>query len=232
MAGSDPDSGIDPGNQGNSFVTTVGGGLGPHGLPVLNATGMGILHDFDPVSGELLWWSTKNPNISVLNSPVYPAHVTLPFVNNAMFPNSTAFGVDGDNVSGFLTAKFAGHLHLSQTGSISFDVCSDDDALVYLSGGIFQGGTLVMDNAGIHGSSCSAPNVNANMLKQVPAGDYKLKIFYADRLQEEATLSISLSTGPGNLLDCNVPEPSSLVLAGAGVFLLLCGWPFRGKSKG
>jgi hypothetical protein len=62
MALTDPDVSVtnsqgnftnDEGNAGESFITTVGGGLGPNGFPILNATGQSILHDFNPTTGEL-----------------------------------------------------------------------------------------------------------------------------------------------------------------------------------
>lgn len=216
MTSNDPDVGVSEGNGGNAFVTTVGAGLGPNGLPVLNATGQSILHDFNE-NGELLWWSTENQNVSVLNNPVYPAVISLPFTDYNMFTNTTILGQNGDDANAFLTAMFVGDFTLSAPGSVSFNACSDDDEFVYLSGGIFgANGTMVVDNGGIHGLSCTSGNVNTSLLSNVPAGSYTLTVFYADRQRVAAAFQLSSEldlTPPGAV----VPEPGTAGLLGLGL---------------
>jgi fibro-slime domain-containing protein len=218
MANSDADVGVGEGNGGNSFVTTVGGGLGPNGFPILNATGQGILHDFNSTTKELLWWSTMNPDISVLNNPVYPTSITLPFVDDNMYTNSTVLGANGDDASAFLTAQFVGNFNLAGTSNVGFNVCSDDDEFVYLSGGAFgANGTMVVDNGGIHGTSCTSGNVNTGLLNNVAAGNYTLTVFYTDRervgaaFHLDSTLDLVAPPPPG------VPEPATLSLLGVGL---------------
>lgn len=217
MANTDPDVGVGEGNAGNSFVTTVGGGLGPNGLPILNATGQGILHDFNATTKELLWWSTMDSHVSVLNNPVYPLDITLPFVDDNMYTNTTVLGQNGNDASAFLTAKFVGNFALAATSNVSFNVCSDDDEFVYLSGGAFgTNGTMVVDNGGIHAKSCSTGNVNTNLLNNVAAGNYTLTVFYADREQTGAVFELSSTLDLVPPPVTGVPEPAtvSLMLVG------------------
>lgn len=216
LAGSDPDVGN---NQGiGSLVTTVGAGLGPDGLPVVNtASGPGAqLHDVNSATHELEWWApSQDSNVSVLNNPVYPSQISLPFIDNNMYTNTTVLGQNGDDSSSFLTAEFVGQFTLPSSGNISFNVCSDDDEYVYVSGGAFGSGTLVVDNGGIHGVTCTSGNENVPMLSGVAAGTYTLSVFYADREQSGAAFQLSSSldlTPPGN-----TPEPSSVCLAGLGL---------------
>ena len=211
MALSDPDVSVtnsagaftnDEGGGGESFVTTVGAGLGPNGLPVLNATGQSILHDFNPSTGELEWWSTKDPNISVLNNSAYPPTIALPFSDNNMYTDTTVLGQNGDDSNAFLTATFTGTFALSAPGPITFSECSNDDSLVYISGGNFGAkGTLVVDNGGIHDALCTGANVNTNLLNDVPAGTYTITVFYDDRHMTGATFYLNLilpSTSTGS----------------------------------
>ena len=215
MTTNDPDVGVGEGSGGTSFVTTVGGGLGADGLPILNATGKSILHDYN-AAGELLWWNTADPHVSVLSNPVYPSTITLPFIDNNMYTNTTVLGANGNDSNAFLTAEFVGDFNLSAPGSVSFNVCSDDDEFVYLSGGAFGNGTMVVDNGGIHGTSCTTGNVNTGMLSSVAAGDYTISIFYADRQHTGAvfqlTANLNLTPPPPS-----VPEPASVTLFISGL---------------
>ncbi|MBS1871623.1 MAG: PEP-CTERM sorting domain-containing protein [Acidobacteria bacterium] len=231
LGGADPDVANEQLGPTTALVTTVGAGLGANGLPVVNDIGKSIFHDVDPITGELLWWSTSNPNVSVLNNPVYPSVVSLPFLNNAMFTNSTVFGVDGDDETAFLTAMFVGNLNLTQTGSISLNLCSDDDGLVYLSGGVFGSGTLVLTNEGVHGANCTAENANTEMMQNMAPGSYQMRVFYADREATEAVFSLRLHTDPRGLLACDVPEPSTLAISGLGLGLVWLAARRRAKSS-
>jgi fibro-slime domain-containing protein len=224
MAENDPDVGND---QGIGTVSTVvGAGLGPDGLPVVSAFGAANLIDVNG-SGELTWWSPAfNTDVSVLNNPVYPASITLPFTDNAMYTNSTVLGVDGDDASAFLTAEFTGNFSVPDASTVNFNVCSDDDEFVYLSGGVFGAGTNVVDNGGIHGVSCQSGNENTGLLTNVAAGNYTLTVFYADREASGAAFQISSTL---DLTPTGAPEPGTLILLlGAAV----AGFPLirRGRA--
>ena len=196
MALNHPDYGFghDEGNAGHSFVSTVGGGLGPNGLPVLNSTGLSILHDVNPSTNELQWWSTQSSYVSVLNNSFYTPTVTLPFCSNHMYTNA-GVGQTGDDSEAVLTAKLVGNFSLASPGSLGFNFCSNDDGLLYLSGGVFgANGTLIIDNGGIHDVLCIPPNVNAGLLNNVAPGDYTVTVFYDDRQQVGAELDLSMSS--------------------------------------
>jgi fibro-slime domain-containing protein len=223
MASNDPDTQKNY-SPGTMYNTSIGGGLGPDGLPVLNAAGAAFFVDHN-ASNELTWWSTQDPTVSVLNNPVYPPTISLPFSDSNMYTNTTILGANGDDSQAFLTASFAGAFNLPSPSSVTFNVCSDDDELVYLSGGIFGGGTMVVDNGGIHATSCASGNVNTTLLSNVAAGNYTISIFYADRQRVGATFSLT------STLDIvpvtGVPEPGTILLLCSGLSLLW--WTRRGK---
>ncbi len=85
----------------------------------------------------------------------------------------------------------------------SITVSSDDDAYVYLDG-LYLGG-----NPGVH------PNQSTTLSLGTLTGLHSLKIFYADRAQVAANLSI---TGVGLATLSGTPEPATwgLMLVGFG----------------
>ena len=110
-----------------------------------------------------------------------------------------------------------GNFNLAATSNVGFNVCSDDDEFVYLTGGAFgANGTMVVDNGGIHGTSCTSGNVNTGLLNNVAAGNYTLTVFYSDRQQSGATfhLDSTLDLVPP---PSGVPEPATLSLLGVGL---------------
>jgi fibro-slime domain-containing protein len=202
MAINDPDYGI---SEGSSAFT---GALGPNGFPVLSASGQTVLHDFNSVTGELQWWNPAgDSHLTVLNNAVYGSTITLPYINNNMYTNTTVLGANGDDSNAFLTAMFRGQFTTATAGTVTFNVCSDDDELVYLDG------ILVVNNPGIHATSCVAPS-----LTNIAAGTHELDVFYADRQHTGAAFQL---TGSLNLEPVTppspVPEPATISLLGAGL---------------
>lgn len=188
--------------NGSAFTGT----LGPNGFPVLSAAGQLVLHDFNSVTGELEWWNPSAGYVSVLNNPVYGSTITLPYINNNMYTNTTVLGANGDDNSAFLTAMFRGTFTTATAGTVTFNVCSDDDELVYLDG------TLVVNNPGIHATSCVAPS-----LSNIAAGTHELDVFYADRQHVGATFQLTADLNLQPVTPSPVPEPATLTLFGAGL---------------
>jgi hypothetical protein len=159
-------------------------------------------------NGELQWWTTANPNVSVTGTGV----ITLPYGSNMYAPNSTGSN-DG---SSFETAKFVGSFSLASSGVVNFAVNSDDDTFVYLNG------ILIGQNPGIHGVT------NVNFAANANSGSNTLEIFYADREQTGAFLSVTADVALTAVSD--VPEPSTwamMILGFAGVGFMA----YRRKSK-
>jgi hypothetical protein len=218
MSESDPD--VANGWGLGTVSAVVGAGLGVDGLPVASAYGIAHLHDVDPTTDEIEWWSpTLNPFVSVLNNPVYPSTILLPFTDDNMYTNTTVLGANGDDASAFLTAAFTGTFTLTADSAVTIPtVCSDDDEFVYLSGGVFGNGTNVLDNGGIHGLSCNDVNNNASLLTDVAPGMYTLSVFYDDREQTNAAFSIGLDTL--SLTPVATPEPGTIALLAAGLGIM------------
>ncbi|MBN8987265.1 MAG: PEP-CTERM sorting domain-containing protein [Rhizobiales bacterium] len=181
-----------PDFPGGTPIVPNGSGL-VNGLPFVT----GGVSSIGP-SGELQWWTTANPNVSVTGTGV----ITLPYGSNMYAPNST--GSNDSRV--FETAKFLGSFSLASAGTVNFAVNSDDDTFVYLNG------ILIGQNPGIHG--VTSVSFAGNGL----AGLNTLEIFYADREQTGAYLSVTADvqlTAVGG-----VPEPSTwamMILGFAGV---------------
>lgn len=172
-----------------------GSSLGSHGLPV--GTGS---NDIDPISGEVTWWSPAlNANVVATGT----ATITLPYASNMFAPNSTGSN-DG---SFFETAILTGNFTLAGPGTVSFTLGSDDDSFIYIDGVLFG------QNPGIHG--VTTVNFTTPMLT---AGDHQLKVFYADRENVAAYLSLSLNSAVV-VTPPSVPEPASwaMMLGGFGL---------------
>jgi hypothetical protein len=188
-------NGTDLDFPGGTPNVVLGSSLGPNGLPV--TSGGGAL-DIDPLTNEVTWWSPA------LNSHVVATGtgtITLPYGSNMYAPNST-----GNNDGSFFeTAFFKGNFTLSSVQSVEFLLGSDDDSFIYVDD------KLIGSNPGIHGVS----NVDFTA-DNLSAGSHSLEVFYADRDQVGAYLSLSLVSS-GVTITPAVPEPAALSLLGVGL---------------
>jgi hypothetical protein len=196
-----------PSNQGGDFgtccssppatlpVVAIGSHLGPDGLPVttLAAAGGGVIDQ--NAAGEILWWTASSTTgISSTGSGTLP--LPLGFTN--MFaPNGTGTNNNDFFETAALSGTFTGH------GATSITVTSDDDTFVYLDGSYVGG------NLGVHGDETSVLDLG-NL-----TGNHTLNVFYADRAQVGADLSI---TGVGLDTLSGTPEPATwaMMLMGFG----------------
>jgi hypothetical protein len=192
---------------GSGFPNVANGSaLGPDGLPVVNLASPGI-SEYNPTTGEITWWS-PSMNSAVLFTG--SGTVSIPYGSN-MYPlNSTG----GNDSSAFETAVFKGTFNLAGPGSVNFTITSDDDSFVYLNG------ILIGQNPGIHGVTGQTFDGNGLL------GSNTLEIFYADREQTGAYLSVSADV----TLSAAVPESSTwamMILGFAGIGFMA----YRRKSN-
>jgi hypothetical protein len=176
-----------------------GSALGPNGLPVVNAADPGI-SEFNPATHEITWWS---PTFNSAVLPTGTGTISLPFASNMYPPNSTGTG-DGQ---AFETAEFRGAFSLASSEPVSFELGSDDDSFIYVDG------KLIGQNPGIHGVT----NVDFTS-PTLSTGNHSLTVFFADREQVGAFLSLELLTS--GVVITPVPEPSSGLMLVAGLAVL------------
>ncbi len=185
------DSAGDPDfNSGTFPVVAAGSSLGPDGLPV--ATGVNDLNS----ASEITWWS---PAFNTHVTQTGTGSITLPFSGNQYPPNATGT----NDETAFETAKYAGTFSLGGPGTVTFTLGSDDDTFLYVDG------TLVTQNPGVHGVTTATSTSGL-----LTAGTHQLTLFYADRENTGAFLSIDSSA----TITPTVPEPASwaLMLVGFG----------------
>jgi len=196
---------LDFGSAGNTPSIALGSMLGADGLPV---AGAGSVHDLAN-GNQVTWWSpTLNSHVVQTGTGA----ISLPFSSNMYAPNSTGTN-DGTY---FETAKFTGLFTLSSPGSVTFQLGSDDDSFIYVDG------MLIGGNPGIHALN----NVSFSS-GTLGVGEHSVEVFYADRAQTGASLSLALTTSG---VDIAAPAP----VPGAGLFSLafvvLAG--FAAKKRG
>jgi PEP-CTERM motif len=184
-------------NASNSPNLTLGSSLGPDGLPV--ATSPFGVNDVGP-GNQITWWSpTLNSNVKSTGTGT----ITLPFASNMFAPNSTG----GNDGTFFETAFFQGAFTLSSSEAVEFQLGSDDDSFIYVDG------RLIGQNPGIHGVT----NVDFSS-PVLSAGSHSIEVFYADREQTGAFLSLNLETAGVVVTPptTGVPEASTWAMLLAG----------------
>jgi len=195
-SGSDPDF-----NIYSTPNVMNGSALGPNGLPVA-VTPFGV-NDLIPLTNEINWWSPAfNSNVELTGTGT----IALPFASN-MFP-SNAMGFD--NNTHFLTAIFTGTFSLAASSTITFKLGSDDDSFIYVDGILFG------QNPGVH----AVTNVEFTS-PTLAAGSHDITVFFADRQQTGAYLSLELISEDIEITPTplpGVPEPGSwaMLIAGLG----------------
>jgi hypothetical protein len=190
--------GTDPDFPGGTPTVALGSMLGPNGLPVASG---GTAMDINPGTNEVTWWS---PSLNAHVSQTGTGTISLPYSSNMYAPNSTGSN-DG---SFFETAVFTGAFSLAGTQDVQFQLGSDDDSFIYVDG------VLIGSNPGIHGVTNVTFTATA-----LAAGPHSLTVFYDDRQNTGAFLSLDLLTS-GVIITpppTGTPEPMSLALLGAGL---------------
>jgi hypothetical protein len=189
----------DFGGSGSPNVA-LGSALGPDGLPVVNLGSPGI-SEYNHTTGEITWWSPAM-NTAVLSTGT--GTISLPYGSNMYALNSTGT----NDANAFETAYFQGNFALSSTENVEFQLGSDDDSFIYVDG------VLIGQNPGIHGVT----NVDFTA-DGLSAGSHSLEIFYDDRENTGAFLSLNLLTSGVVITPppIGVPEPFTLSLFGVGL---------------
>jgi hypothetical protein len=189
--------GTDPDFPGGFPNVAAGSTLGPNGLPV-STSPFGI-SDVNPGTNEITWYSPAlNSHVKATGTGT----ITLPYSSNMYPPNSTGT----NDASFFETAIFKGNFSLSATESVEFQLGSDDDSFIYVDG------TLIGQNPGIHGVT----NVDFTAT-DLSAGSHTLQVFFDDREETGAFLSLDLLTSGVVITPPAVPEPASLSLLAFGL---------------
>ena len=178
-----------------------GSGLGINGLPL--GTGVNDLSN-----GQITWWSPSlNSNVKATGTGT----ISLPYSSNMFAPNSTG----GGNGAFFETAIFNGSFTLSSAGVVSFTLGSDDDSFIYVDG------VLIGQNPGVHGNTVVQFDSSTLL-----AGDHSLEVFYADRQNTQASLSLNLLS-TDVVITPGVPEASTWAM----MILGFCGLGFMGYRR-
>jgi hypothetical protein len=184
----DPDFGLY-----STPIVANGSTLGPNGLPVAS----GGVDDIDATTGEITWWSPAlNANVTATGTGT----ISLPYSSNMYAPNSTGT----NDATDYELAIFTGSFTLSSAQSVEFELGSDDDSFIYVDG------VLIGQNPGVH----SVTNVDFSS-SVLSAGTHSIEVFYADRDQTGASLSLDLLTS-GVVITPGVPETSTWAMMGLG----------------
>lgn len=201
LSSSHPD--VENGIDGVIVPGLVDPSLGPNGLPVASAFGLGYGGPSGPITdvngnNEILWWTAHGGIVTFEKTQ----NDTLPLAfNSSFFPNDGS-GNGGDN--GFRAVHWSGTFDLGAGGgTVSLTLGADDDAWVFIDG------TLADDAGGVH-ALAAAPFTSSPL----GAGTHTIDIFFADRhtVQSGIYFNPEFAINP-----VSTPEPASLTLLGAGI---------------
>ena len=189
-----PDIGTNSYGRGEAVTDT----LGPNGFPVEKSAG--LYKNVNTATGEIQWWNpVGNSYVKAGTTYAWPTTVTLPFdYSYNLYPNGPN-GNDGD--VGYVATHLKATFTAPTSGTVTFNLGSDDDAFVYLNG------QLVVDNAGIQGFS-SAKTVVQSL---VAGTDYTVDVFQVDRKSVQSGLYFDADVQLNA-----VPEPSTWAMMGIG----------------
>ena len=199
----------DFGGSGTPNVA-AGSTLGAFGMPVVSSTAPGVSL-VDASTHELEWWS---PDLNAAIIKTGTGTISLPYASN-MYP----LGSTGTNdATAWETAMFSGNFTLGTSSVVSFTLGSDDDSFIYVDG------HLIGQNPGIH--AVTTVEFDSPMLA---TGNHKLEVFFADREDTGAALSLNLLS-TDVVITPGVPEPGSWAMLVAGMGLLAAWLRRRGAG--
>jgi hypothetical protein len=185
----------DPDFSGGTPVVAPGSSLGANGFPVATSG----ISDINPTTGEITWWSpAMNANVTATGTGT----ISLPYAGNMFAPNSTG----SSDSSYYETAEFSGQFDLTSSSIVSFNLGSDDDSFIYVDG------VLMGQNPGIHG--VTSVEFDSPTLSE---GEHTIDVFYADREQTGAYLSLTLDSQNVTITPTDTPEPASMTLLGGAL---------------
>jgi hypothetical protein len=212
ISSTDPDAN----HLGGGLVTNeVQQNLGPNGLPVLNTAAYGCVSNCFSLAapgnqtatslrpdGEITYWDpVYNPYVTQTSS----VPVTLPFVDDTLFPPNGTGSSDGGTV-GFQALKLTGTINAPTTEQLNFTISSDDMAFVYIDG------ALVCSDGGIHGLGsvpCTTPTITS--------GDHSFALFFVDLNVVASGLEFTINTTGVTTTGGATPEPSTFIMLGTGL---------------